>query len=92
MSHVNSGSILDLTVHALMLVLLLSLPPIIVASVVGIVVSLIQAVTQIQEQTISFAVKLIVVFVTIVITARWMGGELFNYSLTLFEQFPTLVR
>jgi len=91
-NQVNESMILELTVQALMLVLILSLPPIIVASVVGIVVSLIQAVTQIQEQTISFAVKLVVVIATIVLTARWVGGELFNYSLRLFDSFPTLVR
>lgn len=75
-----------------MLVLILSLPPILVAAVVGILVSLIQAVTQVQEQTLSFAVKLIAVIVTILLTARWIGGELFNYATNLFDLFPVLVR
>jgi type III secretion protein S len=78
--------------RALMLVLLLSLPPIIVASLVGTLVSLLQALTQVQEQTLSFGFKLIAVGVTIFITAPWLGDELYQYTLGLFTSFPTLVR
>ena len=52
---------IDYAVKALYLVMILSLPPIIVASVVGIVLSLIQAITQLQEQTLAFGVKLLAV-------------------------------
>jgi type III secretion protein S len=78
--------------QALYLVLWLSLPPIIVASVVGTLFSLFQALTQIQEQTLSFAIKLIAVMATLALSARWIGGELFNYTLTIFENFPQLSR
>lgn len=88
----DHSTILSLTMRALTLVLILSLPPIIVAASVGILVSLIQAVTQVQEQTISFAVKLIAVIITIILTARWVGGELFNFSLDLFDNFPYLLQ
>jgi type III secretion protein S len=77
-------------VQALLLTLWLSLPPIIVASIVGIFFSLVQALTQIQEQTLSFGVKLVAVGITLYLTARWMGGEIYNYTLMLFEKFPTL--
>ena len=76
----------------LVLVLWLSLPPIIVASVVGTLFSLFQALTQIQEQTLSFAIKLIAVMATLAMSARWIGGELFNYTLSIFDSFPQLVR
>ncbi|MFC4160042.1 type III secretion system export apparatus subunit SctS [Chitinimonas lacunae] len=75
---------------ALMLVLWLSLPPIVVASVVGTLFSLLQALTQIQEQTLSFAVKLIAVGITLMLTARWIGGEIYNYTVSLFDTFPLL--
>ena len=88
----SEPTIIEYTVHALMLVLILSLPPIVVAALAGIIVSLVQAVTQVQEQTISFAVKLIAVIVTILLTARWIGGELYNYAMNLFDIFPVLVR
>jgi type III secretion protein S len=77
---------------ALYLVLWLSLPPIIVASVVGTLFSLFQALTQIQEQTLSFAIKLIAVMATLAVSAPWIGGELFNYTLSIFELFPQLTR
>ncbi len=85
----------DLVNHltkALYLTLWLSLPPIIVASVVGTLFSLFQALTQIQEQTLSFAIKLVAVMVTLALTARWVGGELYNYTLSIFEMFPTIGR
>jgi len=80
------------TVRAMLLVLWLSLQPIIVASVVGTLFSLIQARTQIQEQTLSFAIKLIAVGATLFLTARWIGGEIFNYTVTLFEAIPHIAR
>lgn len=78
--------------ESMMLVLLLSLPPIIVASVVGIIVSLLQALTQVQEQTLPFAIKLIAVAVTIAAMAGVLGGEMLNYTQQIFTGFPALVR
>jgi type III secretion protein S len=79
-------------VRALLLVLWLSLPPIVVASVVGTLFSLVQALTQIQEQTLSFAIKLIAVGLTLFLTARWVGGEIFNYTVSLFDAVPLIAR
>ncbi len=73
--------------QGLLLVLLLSMPTIAVASIVGVVFSLLQALTQIQEQTLSFAVKLIAVSITLMLTARWVGIEIFNYTAMLFDSF-----
>lgn len=78
---------LDFTVQALLLMLKVSLPPIIVASLAGLLVSFFQAVTQLQEQTFSFAVKLICVMVTIMMTAAWLGGELFHFSQHIYTTF-----
>ena len=78
--------------QALYLVLWLSLPPIVVGSIVGTLFSLFQALTQIQEQTLSFGIKLVAVSVTILLTARWIGGEMFNFTLQLFDAIPQLGR
>lgn len=78
--------------EAMMLVMLMSLPPIIVASLVGIVVSLLQALTQIQEQTLSFGIKLIAVAVTITVMAGMIGSEMVNFTTKLFDSFPEIVR
>lgn len=77
--------VVELAAQAMLLVLYLSMPPILVAALVGTFVSLLQALTQIQEQTLSFAIKLFAVIVTIFMTARWLGGELFNYTLMAFD-------
>jgi type III secretion protein S len=87
--------IADLTLYltqAMYLTLWLSLPPIIVASVVGTLFSLFQALTQVQEQTLSFAVKLIAVMATLALTAGWVGGELFNYTVVVLDALPRLGR
>ncbi|NLY41477.1 MAG: type III secretion system export apparatus subunit SctS [Desulfovibrionales bacterium] len=81
---------LNYAVQALYLVLMLSLPPIVVASVVGIVFSLIQAITQLQEQTLSFGVKLIAVIITLFLMGGWLGGELLRYAAEIFNNFYML--
>jgi type III secretion protein S len=76
--------------ESMLLVLVLSLPPIIVASVVGIAISLLQALTQVQEQTVSFAIKLIAVAVTIALMAGMLGSEMVNFTNRLFTDFPSM--
>lgn len=88
----NEADLVSILGKALYLVLWLSLPPIIVASVVGTLFSLFQALTQIQEQTLSFAVKLIAVMATLALTARWIGGELYNYTMLVMETIPLVGR
>lgn len=88
----DTADLVTYTIKALYLTLWLSLPPIIVASVVGTLFSLFQALTQIQEQTLSFAVKLVAVVVTLALTAGWVGGEMYYYTLAVFDSFPTVGR
>jgi type III secretion protein S len=88
----NEGTLLEFTKNALMLVLILSLPAIVAASLVGLMVSLVQALTQIQEQTVSFAFKLIAVIVTVLLTGRWLGSEIYSFSLRVFEFFPLMAK
>lgn len=84
--------ITELTYKALVLVLVVSLPPIIVASLVAVAVSVIQAVTQIQDQTISFAFKLISVIITLIFTVRWLGGQVLIYAANIFDNIPYFVQ
>lgn len=88
----DQAYILDLTQKALMLVLILSLPPIIAATLIGLLVALLQALTQVQEQTLSFAVKLIVVTAVLLLTMPWVGAELLRFTEYLFDSFPKLVQ
>lgn len=78
--------------EAMMLVMVLSMPPIVVAAGVGVLVSLLQALTQVQEQTLSFAIKLIAVAVTIAAMAGILGSEMVNFTIGLYDGFPEMVR
>ena len=62
--------------QGMLLVVVLTAPPLIVAVIVGVLTSLIQALMQIQDQTLPFGVKLVAVGVTLVVTGRWIGLEL----------------
>ncbi len=70
--------------QALLLVLWLSLPAVLVACVVGLGVAFLQAVTQVQDQTISFGIKLLAVIVAIVLTSPWLGAQLMNFAGQMF--------
>lgn len=70
-----------------MMVLQLSLPPIAVASIVGLVFSLFQAITQLQEQTLSFGVKLIAVGIALFLMTDWLAGAILSFALTIFDNF-----
>ena len=86
----NQAELLDYAQKCLILMLKLSMIPIAVATVIGVLVSLLQALTQIQEQTLGFAVKLITISITIMACASWMGGELLIYTQEIFTRFALL--
>lgn len=88
----NESDIINLTLKSLFLMLALSLPPIIVASVVGVLVALFQALTQIQEQTLSFTIKLVTVTITLYFTANWAGTELYKFTNHILDMIDSLPR
>ena len=88
----NQAQLLDYAQTCLLLILKLSLIPIVVATVIGIIVSLLQALTQIQEQTLGFAVKLIAISITLLAASSWMGGQMLLYTQDIFKNFPLLGR
>ena len=88
----NQAQLLNYAQTCLLIVLRLSLIPIIVATVIGIIVSLLQALTQIQEQTLGFAVKLIAISITLLAASSWMGGQMLLYTQDIFKNIPLLGR
>lgn len=86
-----SEDIVRLTIEALWLVLLLSAPPIVAASAVGLLVALVQAATQLQEQTLQYTLKFFAIVATLFLTASLLAGSLYRYSNTIFEEFPAMV-
>ena len=82
---------LQLTQQALWFVMMLSAPPIAVAALVGIVVAVLQAATQIQEQTLQYALKFFAIVVTIFLTASMLGGGLYQFADRVFTGFARMV-
>ena len=74
-----------------MLALLVAGPMLVVALGVGLIVSVVQAVTQIQEQTLSFVPKLIAVGATFLIALPWILQILIKYTTELFRSLPSMV-
>ncbi len=80
-----------LTAETLYLVLLVSAPVLVVSLAVGFTIGLVQAVTQVQEQTLSFVPKLLAVGVALAVGGPWMGGQLLRFTDALWQQIPILV-
>ncbi len=83
-----ANEIYQLSYQALMLILILSGPPILVSMVLGLMVAIFQAATQIQEQTLSFTVKLFATILTIILMGGWLGAEVMQYTNTIFNGIP----
>ncbi len=86
------AQVLDIARDALTLALLLAGPLLGVAMAVGLVVSLVQAVTSIQEQTLSFVPKLFAVGVTFIALLSWMLQAMMKFTIDLFVSLPGLVQ
>lgn len=87
----DQDTVISLSTQALTLTLKLALPLLGVGLVVGLLVSVFQAVTQIQEQTLSFIPKVLAIAAVLVIGGPWMINGLMSYTQELWGQIPTLV-
>jgi flagellar biosynthetic protein FliQ len=87
---VSHTLVVDLARNAIFLALLLAAPMLLVALGVGLIVSVLQAVTQIQEQTLAFVPKLIAVGAIFLLALPWMLQLAVRYTTELFRSIPTL--
>jgi len=78
--------------EALMLIIRMSLPVLLTSMIIGLVVSIFQTVTSIQEQTLTFVPKVIGVFLMIMLLGNWMLTELSGYITNLWSDFSKYVR
>jgi flagellar biosynthesis protein FliQ len=88
MSH---ALVTDLARRALMVALLIASPMLLVAIAVGLIVSVFQTVTQIQEQTLSFVPKLVAVAVVFLVALPWIMQLMVQYTVELFRSLPNLI-
>ena len=85
------ASVIEIGRVAIEVTLLVSTPMFLAALVTGLVVSIFQAATQINEMTLSFVPKLVAMFVTLVVAGPWMLTVLTDYMRRLFESIPGMI-
>ncbi len=78
--------------EAIKVTLLLAAPMLTIGLAVGLVVSIFQAVTQIQEMTLTFVPKIIAVMLALVVALPWMIGIIVNYTIELFNSIPMFIK
>jgi flagellar biosynthesis protein FliQ len=83
--------VLRVTTQGLMVTLVVCGPPIILSLIVGLHISLYQAVTQIHEQTLTFVPKIIIIFGSLAALGPWLGAMLLRFTQMCFESFPNVV-
>ena len=77
--------------QALWVTMLIAAPMLVSALAVGLLIGMIQAATQINEMTLSFIPKLLVLVISIVVAGPWMLSVIINYTRQLMEQIPSLI-
>ena len=87
----NAGIILDIAREALMTVITVAAPPLAIGLSVGILVSIFQTVTSIQEPTLAFVPKILGVFVALLLFGSFMGSTLVNFVERLLSELPNLI-
>ncbi|MBA3004071.1 MAG: flagellar biosynthesis protein FliQ [Desulfurivibrio sp.] len=82
---------ITLTQNAVTMTMIISAPVLLVAMVVGLIISLFQAVTQIQEMTLTFVPKIAAVMLTILFISSWMISKLVDYTHDLIVSIPNII-
>ena len=91
MDHRVVEFIIRITNEGLLMIMIVCGPPILISMVVGLTISLFQAITQIQEATLTFVPKMIVIFGTLAALGPWLGSMLLRFAMKCFEGFPTML-
>lgn len=78
--------------EALIMVLIIATPILVGGMLVGLVISILQAATQIQEQSLAFVPKLVVVLLTLIVLAPWITNVLVGYTAELYSKIPAVVK
>jgi flagellar biosynthetic protein FliQ len=87
----NQDVVVSIAVQAMEVGLKVALPILLVGLIIGLLVSIFQAVTQIQEQSLSFIPKILGLVVVIIVMGPWMVGQLVSWTEQLYGSIPTLV-
>ena len=89
---ITQDAVLDIAREAIYTIVLVSAPMLLTALIVGLIISIFQTVTSIQEQTLTFVPKIISVFVALMILGHWMLNSLVEYMVNLWSNFSLYIR
>ncbi len=84
--------VIDIAREALWLIIKCSAPLLLVSLIVGLIISIFQTVTSIQEQTLTFVPKILSIFITIILCGGWIMNNIVEFMDRLFQNFATYVR
>lgn len=88
----NINDVVKITSEALYTIVITSAPILLVSLVVGLIVSIFQTVTSIQEQTLTFVPKILAIFLTLIILGHWMLNKMVEYMTTLWADFTLYIK
>lgn len=83
--------VIKLAEQSIYTIIIISAPMLLIALGVGLLVSVFQAMTQIQEQTLAFIPKILAVFISLVVFGLWMLTTLLDYTRNLFQSLPRII-
>lgn len=87
----SDADVTDIATQTMIVAAKVAAPILLTALIVGFLISVFQAATQIQEQTLSFVPKIIAVALALLITGNWVLAELVSFTQNLFDQLPALL-
>ncbi|SNX55504.1 flagellar biosynthesis protein FliQ [Thermoanaerobacterium sp. RBIITD] len=88
----NPGVVLDIGREALMITMIISAPLLIISLLIGLIISIFQATTQIQEQTLTFVPKILAIFASIILFGPWMLTTMINYTQHLILNINNFIK
>lgn len=88
----NQGVVIDVAQEAIKSVLMISAPILGLGLLVGLIVSIVQATTQIQEPTLSFIPKIVAISLTMLVFGPWMMNIMYEFTVKLFENIPNYIK
>ena len=86
------GTVVELMRNTVVQILTVAAPVLLVAMAVGLIISIIQATTSIQDQTLTFVPKILAILAVLAALFGWMITRLMNFTIVLFERIPDLAR
>lgn len=89
---ITEGQVLDIAREALFLIIRVSAPLLLISLIIGLIISIFQTVTSIQEQTLTFVPKIIAIFLSLILFGQWMITGMVEFVTQLWSTFSLYTR